>query len=87
MSPKNKKEFTGINSIKEELGEESLTYHECSDNINDCQIQYKNNKIQNNISNEERHSTGSTKLKFLRLNQMILPQKHAKFLTKMTTLQ
>lgn len=61
MSPKNKKEFTGINSIKEELGEESLTYHECSDNINDCQIQYKNNKIQNNISNEERHSTGSTK--------------------------
>lgn len=61
LSPKNKKEFTGINSIKEELGEESLTYHECSDNINDCQIQYKNNKIQNNISNEERHSTGSTK--------------------------
>jgi hypothetical protein len=61
LSPKNKKEFTGINSIKEELGEESLTYHECSDNINDCQIQYKSNKIQNNISNEERHSTGSTK--------------------------
>ena len=61
LSPKNKKEFTGINSIKEELGEESLTYHECSDNNNDCQIQFKNNKIQNNISNEERHSTGSTK--------------------------
>jgi hypothetical protein len=61
LSPKNKKEFAGINSIKEELGEESLTYHECSDNNNDCQIQFKNNKIQNNISNEERHSTGSTK--------------------------
>ena len=61
LSPKNKKEFTGINSIKEELGEESLTHHECTDNINDCQIQFKNNKIQKNISNEERHSTGSTK--------------------------
>ena len=61
LSPKNKKEITGINSIKEELGEESLTYHDCSDTINDCPIQFKNKKIENNISNEERHSTGSTK--------------------------
>jgi len=65
LSPKNKKQFIGINSIKEENGEESITCRECSENnINGYERQYKNNQIKNNnnLNEEGDHSTsGSSK--------------------------
>ena len=54
----------GINSIKEENGEESITCRECSENINGFERQYKNNQIKNNnhLNEEGDHSTsGSSK--------------------------
>ena len=34
LNPSNKQQFLGINSIKEENGEESITFGECCENIN-----------------------------------------------------
>ena len=63
LSPKNKNKIIGINSIKEENGEESLTFRDCCEKITFREIEFKNNKLENNNSNEERdHSTsGSSK--------------------------
>ena len=63
LSPKNKNKIIGINSIKEENGEESITFRECCEKITFKEIEFKNKKLENNNSNEERdHSTsGSTK--------------------------
>ena len=60
LSPKNKSKIIGINSIKEENGEESLTFRDCCENINYDEI---NNKLESNNSHEEgEHSTsGSSK--------------------------
>ena len=58
LSPKNKNKIIGINSIKEENGEESLTFRDCCENINYEEI---DNKLENNNSNEERdHSTSNS---------------------------
>ena len=58
LSPKNNKQIIGINSIKEENGEESITFRERTENNN-----YGKCNFQNNKSNEEGdHSTsGSSK--------------------------
>ena len=63
LIPKNKKQIMDINSIKEENGEESITYRECTEKNNNYENQFKNNQIRNNNSNEEgEHSTsGSSK--------------------------
>ena len=64
LSPKNKNKIIGINSIKEENGEESLTFRDCCEKIYFEEIGFQNiNKLENNNSNEEGdHSTsGSSK--------------------------
>ena len=63
LSPKNKNKIIGINPIKEENGEESITFRDCCEKITFKEIEFKNNKLENNNSNEERdHSTsGSSK--------------------------
>lgn len=63
LSPKNKKKILGINSIKEENGEESLTFRDCCEKINFKEIDFHKNKLENNNSNEDGdHSTsGSSK--------------------------
>ena len=54
LSPNNKKELIGINSIKEENVEDSITFRDCCENVD----YDENNKLENNISNEEgEHST------------------------------
>lgn len=62
LSPINKKQYLGINSIKEENGEESMTFRDC-ENINFVDNKYETKKLENNVSNEEgEHSTsGSSK--------------------------
>ena len=63
MGPGGGKQFLGINSIKEENGEESITFRDCTDNKDYDNMQYEKHKLENNISNEEgEHSTsGSSK--------------------------
>ena len=54
LSPNNKKELIGINSIKEENVEDSITFRDCCENVD----YDEKNKLENNISNEEgEHST------------------------------
>ena len=45
LSPKNKNKIIGINSIKEENGEESLTFRDCCEKINFEEIDFQKKKI------------------------------------------